>query len=251
MLDALAGADRQLAGGSEAGPGGVHRRGAGHRRERAGYRRRIRRTISERPGAAVAQGARGRSHQQRLMDARLRTDFRDRRPGQAARRRLDLQRLGRPRRRFVLSLGPRRRSRAESARDRRGRSIPHAVRPRRRRDPRRWAGYLSHDRGMSLESQSQSGSGAGGHRGGAAPLSRRHYRDLARCRCLPGRNRRPYRRARVLHEPRSRRADLDRRPQGPSIRDLAGCLPALEAAPAMRADARSPSTRFISRDPCS
>ena len=40
-------------------------------------------------------------------------------------------------------------------------------------------------------------------------------------RCLPGRDRRPYRRARLLHEPRSRRPDLDRRPQRPAIRDLA------------------------------
>ena len=43
--------------------------------------------------------------QQRCVDPRLRADLRDRREGQAARRRLDLQRLGRPRRGAVFSLG--------------------------------------------------------------------------------------------------------------------------------------------------
>jgi agmatine deiminase len=44
--------------------------------------------------------------------------------------------------------------------------------------------------------------------------------DLAGRGRLPGRNRRPHRRAGVLHESRPRRADLDRRSQGPAIRNF-------------------------------
>ena len=101
--------------------------------------------------------ARGRDQQQRCLDARLRADLRHRCQGPAPRRRLDLQRLGRPRRRTVLPVGPRRRGGAKGAGDRRRRPLSDLVRARRRRHSRGRPGHLPDHRGMPAQSESQSG----------------------------------------------------------------------------------------------
>jgi len=135
--------------------------------------RRVRRTVSECAGAAVVQGAPGRDHSN---DAWIRDcgptfviDAKGRRRG------IDWTFMpGRSRRGAVFSLGSGRRSRAKGARDRRLGSIPHPVRPRGRRDSRRWAGHLSHDEECLLI-RIAIRAGTRGHRGEAVRLSRRAH----------------------------------------------------------------------------
>ena len=93
---------------------------------RAGHGRRVRGAVSQRARAAAR--ARVRVVEMTSNDAWMRDcgpTFVVDAQGPAPRRRLDIQRLGRTVRRVVLSLGPGRRGRAKGARDRGRRSLPH------------------------------------------------------------------------------------------------------------------------------
>ena len=80
-----------------------------------------------------------------------------RRRRRAARRRLALQRLGRPRGRPLLPLGPRRPGRRQGAGDRRRRPLPGADGARGRLDPRRRRGHGADHRGVPAQPQPQPG----------------------------------------------------------------------------------------------
>ncbi len=87
-------------------------------------------------------------------------------------------------------------------------------------------------------------------RGHAAALPGREHGDLAGERRLSRRDRRAHRRACLLHEPGPSGLDLDRRPQGSAVRDLAAMPTSGCVMRAMRAAGASPFTRSISRGRC-
>ena len=128
LLDAVAGAARQLARGGAAGAARVRAGRGGDRAVRAGHRGRLRGQHFSRACALLpARRARGGDGPRRLLDARRRADLRRQPARRRARCRLALQCLGRPRRRAVLSLGPGRAGGAQGARDRGPGALPCAA----------------------------------------------------------------------------------------------------------------------------
>ncbi len=249
LLDAVAGASRQLAARRQACAAGVRRGGGRHRRQRAGLGRRVGRAVRERAATAAAGRSRGRAVEQRRVDARRRSHLRRQRPRRRARGGLDFQRLGRPRWRALFSVGSRRCRRAEGARDRGPRPLPRAVRARGRRDPRGRAGHARHHRGVPAQPQPQSRSFPRGHRAPAAPVSRRRRDRVAGSRRPRGRDRRPRGQPLRLREAGRAGAHLDQRPQRSAVRDLARRLRAADAGarragPALRGAQAPPAGAF-------
>ena len=159
------------------------------------------------------------------------THVRRQRPRRAARHRLDVQRMGRTRRRALFPVGPGRRRGAEGARDRALRSLSGAVRARGRRDPRRRAGHVDHHRRVPAQPQSQPGPVTRADRAPAAALPARRPDRLARQGRLPRRDRWPRRQPLRVRAARRSGPHLDGRSQRSPVRDLARRIRAADAGP--------------------